>query len=128
MSRQSEKFRFEQSRKFLLTALRLKDGTNRNEPGGARRTGLVETSQGWKHDAAKGSAEPGRERSLGTDVAEADEPAGRCGGGARVAGAGVESQDRGEDTSPGRGDSETARLARLRADLRQRAASQAPPP
>ena len=34
VSRQSEKFRFEQSRKFLLTAARLKDGTNRDEPRG----------------------------------------------------------------------------------------------
>src|SRR5690349_982580 len=36
LSRPSEKFRFEPSRKFLLTALRLKDGTNRDEPRGTR--------------------------------------------------------------------------------------------
>ncbi|MGH9648805.1 MAG: hypothetical protein ACRD4E_18540 [Bryobacteraceae bacterium] len=36
MSRPSEKFRFEPSRKFLLTAVRLKDGTNRDEPAGTR--------------------------------------------------------------------------------------------
>jgi hypothetical protein len=34
MSRQSEKFLIGQSRKFLLTAVRLKDGTNRDEPTG----------------------------------------------------------------------------------------------
>jgi hypothetical protein len=36
VSRPSEKFRFEPSRKFLLTAARLKDGTNRDEPRGTR--------------------------------------------------------------------------------------------
>ena len=36
LSRPSEKFRFEPSRKFLLTAVRLKDGTNRDEPSGTR--------------------------------------------------------------------------------------------
>jgi ABC-type sugar transport system, periplasmic component len=34
VSRQSEKFLIGQSRKFLLTAVRLKDGTNRDEPTG----------------------------------------------------------------------------------------------
>jgi hypothetical protein len=34
VSRQSEKFLIGQSRKFLLTAERLKDGTNRDEPKG----------------------------------------------------------------------------------------------
>ena len=34
LSRQSEKFLIGQSRKFLLTAVRLKDGTNRDEPTG----------------------------------------------------------------------------------------------
>src|SRR5262245_58857215 len=43
MSRPSEKFRFEPSRKFLLTAVRQKDGTNCDEPGGTRLFGLVET-------------------------------------------------------------------------------------
>ena len=36
VSRPSEKFRFEPSRKFLLTAVRLKDGTNCDEPRGTR--------------------------------------------------------------------------------------------
>jgi hypothetical protein len=36
VSRPNEKFRFEPSRKFLLTAVRLKDGTNRDEPKGTR--------------------------------------------------------------------------------------------
>src|ERR1019366_2635426 len=56
LSRQSEKFRFEQSRKFLLTAVRLKDGTNRDEPRGTRQAGLVETSPRRKHDASRGRA------------------------------------------------------------------------
>src|SRR4029453_17822286 len=34
VSRQSEKFLSGQSRKFLLTAVRLEDGTNRDEPTG----------------------------------------------------------------------------------------------
>jgi hypothetical protein len=34
VSRQSEKFLIGQSRKFLLTAVRLRDGTNRDEPTG----------------------------------------------------------------------------------------------
>jgi hypothetical protein len=36
VSRPSEKFLVEPSRKFLLTAARLKDGTNRDEPRGTR--------------------------------------------------------------------------------------------
>jgi hypothetical protein len=44
VSRPSEKFRFEPSRKFLLTAVRLKDGTNRDEPRGTRSPGLVKAS------------------------------------------------------------------------------------
>ena len=51
LSRPSEKFRFEPSRKFLLTAVRLKDGTNRDEPRGTRSAGLVEASQVGEHDA-----------------------------------------------------------------------------
>lgn len=45
VSRQSEKFLIGQSRKFLLTAVRQKDGTNRDEPGGTRRVELVEAGQ-----------------------------------------------------------------------------------
>jgi hypothetical protein len=36
LSRPSEKFLIEPSRKFLLTAIRLKGGTNRDEPRGTR--------------------------------------------------------------------------------------------
>ena len=36
LSRPNRKFRFEPSRKFLLTTARLKDGTNRDEPRGTR--------------------------------------------------------------------------------------------
>src|SRR5271168_4937414 len=73
MSRQSEKFRFEQSRKFLLTAGRLKDGTNRDEPRGTGQAGLVEESLRREDDAAGGQ------------VAAADEGAGRRRGGAWAA-------------------------------------------
>jgi GxxExxY protein len=44
VSRPGEKFLIEPSRKFLLTAARLKDGTNRNEPRGTGQIGLAETS------------------------------------------------------------------------------------
>jgi hypothetical protein len=43
LSRPSEKFLNEPSRKFLLTAVRLKGGTNRDEPKGTRCVELVET-------------------------------------------------------------------------------------
>src|ERR1039458_3828069 len=85
MSRQSEKFRFEQSRKFLLTAVRLKDGTNRDEPRGTRQAGLVEMSPRRKHDAARGGAEDGSERPLGAHFAEGDEETGRRGSGTCIA-------------------------------------------
>jgi hypothetical protein len=45
VSRPSDKFRFEPSRKFLLTAVRLKDGTNRDEPAGTGLSGLVERAK-----------------------------------------------------------------------------------
>ena len=43
MSRQSEKFLIGQSRKFLLTAEGLKDGTDRDEPKRTGQAGMVET-------------------------------------------------------------------------------------
>jgi hypothetical protein len=43
LSRPSEMFLIEPSRKFLLTALRLKDGTNQDEPRGTRQVGMAET-------------------------------------------------------------------------------------
>src|ERR1019366_8602610 len=71
VSRQSEKFLIEQSRKFLLTAENWKDGTNRNEPGGTRLAGMVEAGQGRCHDAGAGGGEDGRKRPLGAKAAEA---------------------------------------------------------
>ena len=41
LSRPNEKFRFEPSRKFLLTTARLKDGTNRDEPIGTGQPALA---------------------------------------------------------------------------------------
>jgi hypothetical protein len=43
VSRQREKFLIGQSRKFLLTAERLKDGTDCDEPRGTGQAGVVET-------------------------------------------------------------------------------------
>ena len=43
VSRPSEKFLIEPIRKFLLTALRLKDGANRDESRGTRQVGVAET-------------------------------------------------------------------------------------
>src|ERR1039458_2906706 len=80
LSRQSEKFLIGQSRKFLLTAVRLKDGTNRDEPTGTGRAGLAETSQGRKHQPTGGRPEDGSERPMGEEVAQADDQARRRGG------------------------------------------------
>src|SRR3989442_4412192 len=66
MSRPSEKFLIEPSRKFLLTAVRQKDGTNRDEPRGTRLAGLVEASQRREDDAAGSGRADGGERALGT--------------------------------------------------------------
>jgi transposase len=48
VSRQSEKFLNGQSRKFLLTAARLREGANCDEPGGKRLVGLLKAGTGWK--------------------------------------------------------------------------------
>src|SRR5229473_252013 len=93
VSRQSEKFRFGQSRKFLLTAARLKDGTNRDEPRGTRQVGLVKTGRGWKHHAAQGGRKDGGQRPLGKNVAKADEKARGRGGGACFARPCIEPED-----------------------------------
>jgi hypothetical protein len=45
VSRQSEKFLIRQSRKFLLTAARLKDGTNCDESGRTRQAGMAQAGQ-----------------------------------------------------------------------------------
>src|SRR5437773_1554903 len=61
---------------------------------------------------------------MGTQAAEADEEARRPGGGACATGASVQPQDNGESASPSAGDSAAAGLARLRANLRERAVGQ----
>src|SRR6266851_7875901 len=57
---------------------------------------------------------------MGTHVAEAHEPAGRCRGGAWAAGTALQSQASGQDTEAGHEDPDAARLARFWADLRRR--------
>src|ERR1700680_3554496 len=64
MSRPSEKFRFEPSRKFLWTAARLKDGTNRDESTGTGLVGVVEADAGWDADAEAGGREDGSDGPL----------------------------------------------------------------
>src|SRR5271154_5807566 len=83
MSRQSEKFLIGQSRKFLLTALRLKDGANRDEPRGTGPVRVAEASQGWSGQPARGGQADGSDRSLGAQAVEADETARRSCGGSR---------------------------------------------
>src|ERR1700694_3230932 len=124
LSRPSEKFLTEPSRKFLLTAVRLKDGTNRDEPRGTGQVGMAERGPGQDAEAARGGPEDGRERAVGAPTAAADETAWRCGGGAWVTGPGVEPQDREVNPEPGHGASAAAGLARLRTDLCQRAVGQ----
>src|SRR5690242_2643656 len=86
VSRQSEKFLFGQSRKFLLTAVRLRDGTNRDESGGTRLVGLVEACTGWKDHAEASRRTDGREPAVGPEAAAAHETRRRSGGGAWTAG------------------------------------------
>jgi hypothetical protein len=76
LSRPGEKFLIEPSRKFLLTAERLKDGTNRDEPTGTGQARLVETSAGRKDDAAGSCRTDGSDGAVGAEVAAADEEAG----------------------------------------------------
>src|SRR5229473_3200546 len=104
LSRPSEKFLVEPSRKFLLTAARLKNGTNRDEPRGAGLAGLVETSPRQENDAAGNGRTDGRQRALGAQVASADEETGRCGGGAWAAGTCLQPQVAGEDAEASAGD------------------------
>src|SRR5712691_2473824 len=73
LSRQSEKFLIGQSRKFLLTAVRLKDGTNRDEPRGTRLAGMAEASARQEDDAAGGGRANGSQRALGAEAVAADE-------------------------------------------------------
>src|ERR1700722_8301071 len=127
LSRPSEKFLIEPSRKFLLTAARLKDGTNRDEPRGTGLAGVVEKSPGREDDAAGSGRAGGSERALGAQTAAADEEAGRCGGGARTAGQIVEPEAAGKDEAGSSGDFAQAGLARLRAHVCGWAVVQTPP-
>src|ERR1039457_4675255 len=118
VSRQSEKFLIGQSRKFLLTAVRLKDGTNRDEPTGTGRAGLAETSQGRKHQPTGGRPEDGSERPMGEEVAQADDQARRRGGRAWATRAALQSQAAGRDSTTSGKAFEATGLARFRPNVR----------
>src|SRR5438270_12895249 len=92
VSRPDRKFRFQPSRKFLLTTARLKDGTNRDEPIGTGRPALAEAGTGRQHDSARGRREDGRDDALGTEAREADQEARRFGSGSWAARAGLQSE------------------------------------
>src|ERR1700722_6817699 len=85
LSRQSEKFLIGQSRKFLLTAARLKDGTNRDESVGAGQAGMAEAGEGKGDYSARGGREDRGQRALGAQAAEADEEERGCSRGAWLA-------------------------------------------
>ena len=110
MSRQSEKFLIGQSRKFLLTAARLKDGTNRDVPTGTGCAGVAEASQRRTHQPAGGRAEDGSERPMGEEVTQADDQARRRGGRAWAAWTALQSQACSGDTATSAGDSEANRI------------------
>src|SRR5438552_1070718 len=82
VSRQNDKFLIGQSRTFLLTSW--KDGTNGDEPGGARLAGMVETGTGRSDDATAGRRKDGRQRPLGAKAAQANEDRWRRSCGART--------------------------------------------
>src|SRR5580698_10150774 len=126
MSRPGGKFLIEPSRKFLLTAERLKDGTNRDEPRGTGLAGVVETSSGRQDDAAGSGRSDGSERALGAEAAGADEEARRCRGGAWIAREVVEPETVGKDEAGRTGDVAQAGLARFRADVCGRAVMETP--
>src|SRR6266478_5410481 len=71
VSRQSEKFLIGQSRKFLLTAVRQKDGTNRDEPRGTGQVGVAEADPGQDDQPAGGGRAHGSQRTLGAQAVEA---------------------------------------------------------
>src|ERR1051325_937339 len=104
MSRQSERFLIGQSRKFLLTAARLKDGTNRDEPGGAGLVGLAEACARWKDDTAGSSGADESQRALSAEAIEAHEARRRPGCGAWITGKTVQSQAPGRVAKTGAGD------------------------
>src|ERR1700688_2455839 len=121
MSRQSEKFLIGQSRKFLLTAEDWKDGTNRDEPGGTRLAGMAEEGTGRSDHAATRRRKDGSKRSVGTKVAGAYEGRWRRGSSARASEPAIEPAYRRPDTGASRRVSEATGVARLRANVRERA-------
>src|ERR1700692_1188925 len=125
MSRQSEKFLIGQSRKFLLTAEDWKDGTNRDEPGGTRLAGMAEEGTGRSDHAATRRRKDGHKRSLGANTAGGHEGRWRQRCPARPAGPAIEPADRRADTGACPRFAEAAGLARLRADVCERATGQA---
>ena len=87
--------------------------------------GVAEESAGRSRHAAAGGRKDGRKRSLGAETAGAHEGRWRRRCRARSTGPRVEPADRREDTGACHQASETAGVARLRADVRQRATGQA---
>ena len=120
MSRPSEKFRFEPSRKFLLTAERLKDGTNRDEPRGTRRPALAEKAQDGvitQREAAQKLGVTDRwVRKLLTRMKRQGDAVVVHG----LLGRPSNQAERGNEEA-GSGAAETSRLARLWTDIRGRA-------
>jgi hypothetical protein len=78
---------------------------------------VAKKSQGWQDDAVGGGRADGSERALGAEAAAADEEAGRCGGGAWIAGQGFKSEAAGQDQAVRSGDFAQTGLARFRTDV-----------
>src|ERR1035437_4276079 len=74
---------------------------------------------------ARGGQADGSNRPLGAQAVEADETPGRSGGSSRATRAGIQPENRDEGASAGDRTAETAGLARLWTDVRQRATGQA---
>jgi len=125
VSRQSEKFLIGQSRKFLLTDKNWKDGTNRNEPGGTRLAGMAEEGTGRSDHSAARRRKDGSKRPVGTKVAGAYEGRWRRGCSARTSESAIEPADRRGDTGASHRAAEAAGVARLWADVCERATSSA---
>src|SRR6266480_341384 len=111
VSRQSDKFLIGQSRKFLLTADGLKDGTNRDEPRGTGLAGVVEAGPRRSGDATVCVRANGGYGSMGPQAARQDERRRRWSGSPRTAREGVESADRRGGGTAGSEDYATAGVA-----------------
>src|ERR1700730_4405871 len=118
LSRQNEKFLIGQSRKFLLTAERQRDGTNCDEPRGTRLVGVAKADQGRGDHTTLCSGTNGSERPVGSPASGPDEKTGRRGGSPWVARTTVQPADRRSGPAEGGEDFATARMARFRADVR----------